>query len=276
MGDFAEARRRLISKIEGCEETHLYMLKEHLEKRGVRKGNYYRLNVEVGVGEFGMNEWSRLADISTSTRRYLARTEVKQMNEEAALKLARIERAKRKRMNETMGAEIGMSQSAAGTPVAPPLHPLAVELPGDEGHSFSSPTRRHQPARYGGLAAHEDKFTVLAADDLSPASAGGMAPTRPSGESRRADDPRLSAASMPLASSPRRSYESHPARTDAPPLPPKTPINGHRLPPASAAPRPWTAPRINGHTAARLPYPDDDGPPPVVNMAGKPQFVPRQ
>lgn len=55
MGDFAEARRRLISKIEGCEETHNYMVKEHLPKRGVNVENYYRLNVEVGVGEFGMN-----------------------------------------------------------------------------------------------------------------------------------------------------------------------------------------------------------------------------
>lgn len=55
MGDFAEARRRLINKIEGCEDTHQYMLAEHLAKRGVSSDNYYRLNVEVGVGEFGMN-----------------------------------------------------------------------------------------------------------------------------------------------------------------------------------------------------------------------------
>jgi len=55
MGDFAEARRRLINKIEGCEETHRYMESEHMTKRGVNPTCYYRLNVEVGVGEFGMN-----------------------------------------------------------------------------------------------------------------------------------------------------------------------------------------------------------------------------
>ena len=55
IGDFAEARRRLMSKIEGCEETHQYMMSEHLAKRGVNPENYFRLNVEVGVGEFGMN-----------------------------------------------------------------------------------------------------------------------------------------------------------------------------------------------------------------------------
>lgn len=55
IGDFAEAKRRLISKIEGCEETHQSMLSEYLAKRGVSPDNYVRLNVEVGVGEFGMN-----------------------------------------------------------------------------------------------------------------------------------------------------------------------------------------------------------------------------
>ena len=67
MGDFAEAKRRLIEKIEGCEMTHLDMLDVHLGRRGVDPANYYRLNVEIGVGEFGMNEWSRLTDISNST-----------------------------------------------------------------------------------------------------------------------------------------------------------------------------------------------------------------
>jgi len=56
MGNFAEARRRLITKIEGCEETHQQMLNSTLQKRGVSVENYCRLNVEVGVGDFGMNE----------------------------------------------------------------------------------------------------------------------------------------------------------------------------------------------------------------------------
>jgi hypothetical protein len=57
VGSFAEARRRLIAKIEGCEDTHQQMLNSILEKRGVPVENYCRLNVEVGVGEFGMNEY---------------------------------------------------------------------------------------------------------------------------------------------------------------------------------------------------------------------------
>ena len=94
IGDFAEARRRLVAKIEGCEETHQYMLREHLSKRSVNPENYYRLNVEVGVGDFGMNEWNRLAEISTNTRRYLAKSEVQQINLNSAAKIARMHRAK--------------------------------------------------------------------------------------------------------------------------------------------------------------------------------------
>ena len=30
MGDFAEARRRLISKLAACEDTHQFMLREYL------------------------------------------------------------------------------------------------------------------------------------------------------------------------------------------------------------------------------------------------------
>lgn len=96
LGNFAEARRRLISKIEGCEATHQHMLREHLAKRNVPKENYYRLNVEVGVGEFGMNEWSRLAEISTNTRMHLAKQDVQRMNYETSAKLAKIERMHRR------------------------------------------------------------------------------------------------------------------------------------------------------------------------------------
>ena len=270
MGAFAEARRNLISKIEGCEETHQYMEREYLAKRGANPDCYYRLNVEIGVGEFGMNEWNRLADISTNTRRYLSRPEVRELNEAAALKLARIEKAKRRNAHAAAAAETSGSQRPGTAPMPPLLQPLAVELPGDEGANFSSPTHRPQPPRYARLSAHEDKFSVISPDNIvSPVST--TLTSRQSMESRRTEDPRLSAASFASSTAPpRRSYESHPGGSNAPPLPPKMPIDGRGPPPAFAMPA-----RANGH-AVRLPYPDDDGPPPVVNMAGKPEFVPRQ
>ncbi|KAL2264900.1 hypothetical protein VTJ83DRAFT_7410 [Remersonia thermophila] len=96
LGEFAEARRKLIAKIEGCEKIHEMMKREHLAKRGVHIDNYYRWNVEVGVGEFGMNEWNRLADISTNTRRYMARDAERKLVQNAAAKLAKIHFAKQR------------------------------------------------------------------------------------------------------------------------------------------------------------------------------------
>ncbi|KAI6782682.1 Phospholipase A I-like protein [Emericellopsis cladophorae] len=94
LGEFAEARRRLIAKIEGCETIHEYMMKEHLGKRNVNIDNYYRLNVEIGVGEFGMNEWHRLGEISTGTRRYMGKPDEQRMVQGISSKLAKILKAR--------------------------------------------------------------------------------------------------------------------------------------------------------------------------------------
>ena len=281
MGDFAEARRRLISKIEGCEDTHQYMLHEYLSKRGVSLDNYYRLNVEVGVGEFGMNEWQRLADISTSTRRYLAKSEVKKINEDAATKLARIERAKRRQSHFTTKGELDASDGSGMADVPPPLDALAVELPGDEGRVYESPRANnlHGP-RYAHVSTSQDKFSIVSPIEAGPPSAGGALPQRTEhGQS----DNRLSAVSAGSpAPSPRRSHESQGrAETSgqAPPLPPKTPIQGHRAPIAASGPDTPISPiqtfQRQTTMPKKLPYPDDDGPPPAVNMAGKPEFRPR-
>lgn len=126
MGGFAEAKRRLISKIEGCEKTHEYMKTQHLSDRGVNPEVYYRLNVEVGVGEFGMNEWNRLSDISTSTRMYLSRKTERKMVQDAAAKLAKIHRAKQRfdRLGETEELKYKLPEFDISSP-------LAVELPAE-------------------------------------------------------------------------------------------------------------------------------------------------
>ncbi|KAI5293223.1 hypothetical protein KEM52_005733 [Ascosphaera acerosa] len=90
ISQFAEARRRLITKIDGCEKTHEYMLREHLQRRGVPLERYMRLNVNVGVGGFKMNEWQRLGEISTSTRMYLGKEQIQQATLRAAQELARL------------------------------------------------------------------------------------------------------------------------------------------------------------------------------------------
>ena len=144
LGTFAEARRRLITKIEGCEDIHQEMLRDILAKRHVNKDVYCRLNVEVGVGEFGMNEWHRLADISTNTRRYLSRPEVKKQILDSSVRFAKIER-----MNKRLAAhaaagldrddmsfdlereEITVSSHGPTFSVPPPSNQFAVELPAE-------------------------------------------------------------------------------------------------------------------------------------------------
>ena len=273
IGDFAEAKRRLIAKIEGCEDTHQYMRTEHLAKRGVNPDNYYRLNVEVGVGEFGMNEWSRLADISTSTRRYVAKQEVQRIINDAGAKMARIERAKRRHTGFTGFTTINEidGYEKPNPPALPPLqNPLAVELPGDDGPPHYQRTlvgSQHGAAStrpYRQVGAPQDKFAVLS--DEYPQVVED--PPNRAGETQFQREDRLMSENGNMQS-PRRSHESY-GRAEPPPLPPKTPIqrmNGREFP------RRPNSPRADG--VVKLPYPDTDGPPPLVNMARKPEYIGR-
>lgn len=274
VGDFAEARRRLIAKIEGCEETHQYMLKEHLAKRGVPLENYCRLNVEVGVGEFGMNEWNRLSDISTNTRRYLSKNDVQKQVYDAAVKIAKIERSKR-RLNRRAQ---GLSDDTPVPQNAPPTsHPIAFELPGDEGpphpqHRAPMPPSHTSHPHYE-RSSSQDKFAVMPSDEHAPPlrqpsipRLSGDMPSRTSGEDQ-ADSTYGSAIGS--TSSPRFSGDF--GRSNAPPLPPKTPISASSDYDVSTLP----SPRRTGGLAGNPPYPDLDGPPPVVNKLRKPAYKPR-
>ena len=317
IGDFAEAKRRLISKIEGCEETHRYMQTEHLSRRGVNPENYYRFNVEVGVGEFGMNEWHRLADISTNTRRYLTRGEVQRANVDAAMKLARIHRARTRALALASGngnLQDGFDEAAYIAPSDPfvfffcfgdvrDLHaPLRIR-------PHAGQQRQHP---YQLVSSSQDKFTVVSSDEYPQPADVNSPPPRPPPLPRRSPDipsyrssseglhqhPASSAGSfVPTprhSSEDRRDQEPSDRRPSPPPLPPKTPLQV-QMPPEP--PRRPTGPLGDGnngvsltssnsiHNGLRnglhngnniphgpLPYPDTDGPPPLINLARKPDF----
>ncbi|KAK4144282.1 acyl transferase/acyl hydrolase/lysophospholipase [Dichotomopilus funicola] len=162
LGEFAEARRKLIAKIEGCEKVHEFMEREHLAKRGVNIENYYRWNVEVGVGEFGMNEWNRLADISTNTRRYLARDEEQRMVQGASAKLAKIHFAKQR------WERLSLSHPDLAAQTVPEISlPLAVELPGD----IPTSPQVHTPSSRPSYESGNDTLPVRATTP-SPRSSG--------------------------------------------------------------------------------------------------------
>ncbi|RAL15051.1 putative Patatin-like serine hydrolase [Aspergillus homomorphus CBS 101889] len=269
LGTFAEARRRLIAKIEGCEDIHVAMLRDHLSKRNVSQDNYYRLNVEVGVGEFGMNEWNRLADISTNTRRYLTRPEVKRQILDAGVKFAKINRQHR-RLAEHADASGGNdtaeeTSSILGSPVLsvqPPLpHPMAVELPAELPGDFVPRPLATDDA----LPMHPTPHDAVLG---SPARGSGsdLASPSPHGSSR---------PSFELPS-------HHSGEGVPPPVPPKTPIpypdhpselGGIPMPMPPVMP-PMTTNSNHGYPAAsgkmRPPYPMDE--PPVVNKQRKPSY----
>lgn len=276
MGEFAEARRRLISKIEGCETTHQYMLREGLSNRGVNIENYYRLNVEVGVGEFGMNEWHRLADISTSTRRYLAKSEVKLKNDEAAVKLAKIHRAKlhfERQSGIDPPPPIPNRHKDRRLPNVPEAYPTAVELP-----AADPPLQPPQspPSRPSYESGHHDTLEVPDQYHFSPSprSSVEISPKDSAGSISGPDDKFVVHNPTPsqyrtasgtdiiaivsddeLPKSKEQAPVTQQGRVDPPPLPPKTPLDGGL---------------VMGR--GRPPYPEDDGPPPPVNMARKPDY----
>lgn len=271
MGSFAEARRRLISKIEGCEDTHVQMMNHELPNRGVPLENYVRLNVEVGVGEFGMNEWDRLSEMTIGTRRYLKKNDTQGLLENAASKMAKIELTKR-RMERHQRVpshnSIGQDQPLQSAyDYTPQPHPGAVELPAitEPGDHPAYSTQRPGLAPYptdNQSIASSDKFMVVPEEPNSPRRSVELA--------YRGSNEKF-AYTSPTGALPRPpSHDFAYTPTEPPPRPPKTPINDGPPPPPSyhqALP-----PRPNGNP--RLPYPDSDGPPPIVNKLRKPEYRP--
>ena len=276
LGSFAEAKRKLIAKIEGCEKTHKEMLSIHLPKRGISPDNYLRLNVEVGVGEFGMNEWNRLADISNSTQSYLNTPAVKVMLNNGAKEMAKVNAIRRQQAEK---AKIANNSYQPRMPsYVPPREPTAIELPSEDVPAHPRPLSRPGPL-YPGPRPHmyaqtsqDDKFAVISSDeypqpteDFAQLQVSEEGQYRSSSEAQRPD-------TLP--------YNPLPTGRQAPPLPPKTPIRHSEH---FATRRDHTdvgnypvAPHTAPPTAPPpLPYPDTDEPPPAVNMARKPEYVQR-
>lgn len=296
MSDFAEARRRLAAKMEGCEESHQYMKSQHLARRGVNVDNYYRLNVEIGLGDLKMNEWYRLSEISTNTRMYLQKSEVQAMSGGAAAKIAKIHFAKirhdRAEARRSAGNDVGnigeqrQNQNPWDRPLftAPhPPHPAAVELPGDD--SFR-PVNHYGPDDY-----YVQQRPSLADQKYAVESDGYPTQSPYSTLARPSTDPRDSVrfSHYPEPTSPRGSGDSLQQRqsqeyarqqlptqesASPPPLPPKTPALAGGLPyPNSGGPPPPPRTFMNmGDLNRQLPYPNVEGPPPAVNVAGKPKI----
>ena len=273
LGNFAEARRRLIAKIEGCEDTHISLLNSELARRGVSLESYFRLNVEVGVGEFGMNEWDRMSEMTVNTRRYTSRPEVQQMLSDASAKLAKIGLAKRRYDGHGHRQAAGHESADDMATPFPHTHPPVVELPAesvDIQSPYSSDYRTHDATSVRLSSNSAYSYQQGTPSELSSTDTYMTIPNEPTASHRLSTELpyRTSRENIGYQHQQRQSYPAHNGdygynRTSPPPRPPKTPIEGHR-------------PTSMGRPAHQsLPYPDTDGPPPLVNKLRKPEFTAR-
>lgn len=264
MGMFAEARRRLITKIEACETTHQQILKTELPRRGIPNDTYYRFNATSSVGSVGMNEWSAVSTIQTNTRKYLKESDTQRLLVDAAVRMGKIEVMKRRqeRRAETPHHDPSWPYRQNNVPTTPPVgpvHPGAVELPADDTMPHAPPHHfrmsGNPPYPDEAFISSQEKFAMIPGESPPPQHSGTL-PFR-GREEKFVHQP---------------AYPSTYNPSEPPPRPPKTPINAPsapvRLPQHTSPSRPNAAPRP--------PYPDyDDGPPPIVSKLRKPEFTPR-
>ncbi|RPA75479.1 FabD/lysophospholipase-like protein [Ascobolus immersus RN42] len=116
LAKFAQARDVYMTKITDCENIHLRTQERMEHVNYAVPGCYVRLNVEVGVGEVGMSEFSRLAEISVNTRQFLARGDIQAQNIEAGKRLAHIHRMHKPLSVLATLSERGSDSGSPGTP----------------------------------------------------------------------------------------------------------------------------------------------------------------
>lgn len=172
--------------------------------------------------------------------------------------------------------------------VPPPSNPLAVELPAEDvpSGSYYGQTPSHGAFRHTPSVANM-KYTVVSSDEypqvvdsphaLQQSSISQRLPFRPSIDASRGSDGshvRTPSQTSP-ASIPGHSQPSPASKTTPPPLPPKTPLPYPESGPPQS-PRTFTnmgsLNKGSPPAAGSLPYPDTDGPPPIVNLARKPEY----
>ena len=275
---FAEARRRLLSKIEDCEKTHQEFLRT-IKERGIPEENYLRLNPDNGVGEFGMNEWSMLRQINNMTEAYARKTEAgMQRLADRMADIAAAEAEVRSQQPQNFSqpekpSSVAPSQAGSRPSTMASLNAVelpTMDLPAIPSGRFSTYGPQYPMYPFHETTSAQDKFTIESSVEPPPPGYPGNNQTK----ARISDErpPRRSTElpnnsvdhlttqsgviNVQMPALPRTSAEHDGQSRPPPPLPPKTPIQN--LPSRHHEP---------------LPYPDEDGPPPVVNMARKPALL---
>jgi hypothetical protein len=116
-----------------------------------------------------MNEWNRLGDISTGTRRYLSRPLEQRMVQESAAKIAKIHRAKMRL--SAMPTVVPELREASTESIS---MPFAVELPGDMPVPRISRNSPPSPRSYDSGGDHISLPGSHATQTPSPRSSGDV------------------------------------------------------------------------------------------------------
>ena len=280
---FAEAKRRLMRRIDDCERVHRELVdgtdggRPRLAQSGVAAQDYYRFNVEVGVGEFGMNEWNRLAEVSTGTRRYLAQRETSRFVKECAAKLVAVDQAalldgskvafrptNSPKKETNIIAEMGQNSP----PVHPPHHPAWSEkmpiVPEQPAQVLPSrqPQQQQQPPR------QEPPLNIP-----TPEEYGAFPRQQPMQQNRRPSH------SAPQQQQQQQQQQQYPPRRPSHPPPldevyqqqqqqqPQSPIVQQQQPPVILQPQPQSPTRVTGKPGKILiPAHMDDNPVPELRV----------
>jgi len=162
-------------------------------------------------------------------------------------------------------------------PFLPPADPIAVELPAEDVTPQSYQRNQSQLLRPSGfqhrrsseqekIIISSDEYPQPVSSDVAPRHSGELTSSYRRSNEQFTSEPHSSNASV--SHSPRRSAEETRVNSEQrtpPPRPPKTPIQQDVKPAMQGA--------ISRPPAGTvLPYPVNDGPPPAVNMARKPEY----
>ena len=281
---FTEAKRRLVRRIDDCERVHRELVdgddggRPKLAQGGVAAQDYYRFNAEVGVGEFGMNEWNRLAAVATGTRRYLSQRETGRFVKECAAKLVAIA-ASRAQPQAQAQAQAQPQPQPAPRLKSPPLPRLdSPPLP----QLKSPPPLPHQP-QSAPMPPPPPRTTAAVMPDEKAYKPAKHVPSHfPPAAARPADAHHPAVRSHPAVQQQQQQqkHQPHGKRPGAPPAPPASspspqpplpPPKPPQMAPASApgpAPAPVKAPKEGKVLipATEQTYYADDTPNPEVRL----------
>lgn len=293
-----ETRKRLIQKIDGCEETHQFMQSQYLARWGVNAMNYFRFDIVVGLHEFGINgksdrharfhlltirvaEWAQTSQVSKKTRRFLTEPDVQVMTHKVSMKLARAQFAKPRQNMAKKKLSSGSShqdqklfnESRFQNTVSRPCQWKATGIPADQRivASRQADVSTYESRHPYTLSVADMKHTVIPLDEyLQPMDNAGR------GNLSNRPRPNNSNSQNDSVHSPSTRHSIYDQYQQSPPHG-IAPLLRRRSPPCAVERGTERSRRstnmTNPSSRSILLYADSDALPPLINFVRKPELI---